>query len=154
MYYSITKRIIKTALGFVILVCSFAFAFFIIHFGSKTDSFNSVWRSFLKIFVIILGEFEFEDLWTNLENSESGITLLFTMLLLVGLVVFGTVIMVNLIVAIIISDIKWLKTVSKEQALLNQVGPKLTLYQQTVYPFTGSPCCPDSCFDLHVWMFF
>ena len=96
MYYSITKRIIKTALGFVILVCSFAFAFFIIHFGSKTDSFNSVWRSFLKIFVMILGEFEFEDLWTNLENSESGITLLFTMLLLVGLVVFGTVIMVYL----------------------------------------------------------
>ena len=121
MYYLITKKITRTALGFVILVCSFAFAFFIIHFGNETDSFNSVWRSFLKIFVMILGEFEFEDLWANSNNSKSGVTLLFTMILLVGLIVFGTVIMVNLIVAIIISDIKWLNIVSKEQALLNQV---------------------------------
>ena len=124
MYYLITKRIVRTALGLLILICSFAFAFFIIHFGSEIDTFNSVWRSFLKIFVMILGEFEFEDLWTNSETSESGPTLLFTMLLLVGLIVFGTIIMVNLIVAIIISDIKWLNIVSKEQALLNQVCSK------------------------------
>lgn len=92
MYYSITKRIIRTVLAFIILLCAFAFAFFIIHFGSETDSFQSVSKSFLKIFVMVLGEFEFEDLWQDSAKSGSG--QVFTMLLLVGLIVFGSVIMV------------------------------------------------------------
>merc|ERR1711892_260527 len=120
MYYSITKRIIKTALGFIILVCAFAFAFFIIHFGNETESFDSVGRSFLKIFVMVLGEFEFDDLWSNSESSSSNLSRMFTMFLLIGLIILGSMIMVNLIVAIIISDIEWLNKISKEQALLNQ----------------------------------
>merc|ERR1719244_1035413 len=109
MYYSITKRIIKTALGF-----------FIIHFGNETESFDSVGRSFLKIFVMVLGEFEFDDLWSNSESSSSNLSRLFTMFLLIGLIILGSMIMVNLIVAIIISDIEWLNKISREQALLNQ----------------------------------
>ena len=121
MYYSITKRIFKTALGFVILICGFTFAFFIIHFGNETESFDNIGRSFLKIFVMVLGEFEFDDLWMNSESSSSNLTRFITMVLLVGLIVLGSMIMVNLIVAIIISDIEWLNQISKEQSLINQV---------------------------------
>ena len=121
MYYSITKRIVKTALGFLILISAFTFAFFIIHFGNETESFDSVGRSFLKIFVMVLGEFEFDDLWSNSESSSSNLSRLFTMFLLIGLIILGSMIMVNLIVAIIISDIEWLNKISREQALLNQV---------------------------------
>ena len=95
MYYSITKRIIRTGLAFLILLCAFAFAFFIIHFGNETESFDNVGRSFLKVFVMVLGEFEFEDLWTNSTNSTSQLAQVFTMLLLVGLIIFGSVIMVG-----------------------------------------------------------
>ena len=121
MYYSITKRIVKTALGFVILVCAFTFAFFIIHFGNESESFDNIGRSFLKIFVMVLGEFEFDDLWSNSETSSSKLSRIVTMILLVGLIILGSMIMVNLIVAIIISDIEWLNKIAKEQALLNQV---------------------------------
>ena len=123
MYYSITKRIIKTALGFFILVCAFTFAFFIIHFGNETESFDNVGRSFLKVFVMVLGEFEFDDLWSNSESSNSILSRVVTMVLLIGLIISGSVIMVNLIVAIIISDIDWLNKISKEQSLINQVRP-------------------------------
>ena len=122
MYYSITKRIIKTALGFVILICAFTFAFFIIHFGNETESFDNVWRAFLKIFVMILGEFEFDDLWSSSESSASVLSRVITMVLLSGLIILGSMIMVNLIVAIIISDIEWLNKTSKEQSLINQVS--------------------------------
>ena len=44
-----------------------------------------------------------------------------TMIILIGLIVLGSLIMVNLIVAIIISDIEWLNKISKEQCLINQV---------------------------------
>ena len=118
---TITKRIIKTALGFFILISAFTFAFFIIHFGNETESFDNLGRSFLKIFVMVLGEFEFDDLWINSESSGSALSRMITMALLVGLIVLGSLIMVNLIVAIIISDIEWLNKISKEQSLINQV---------------------------------
>lgn len=120
MYYSITKRIVKTALGFLILICAFTFAFFIIHFGNETESFDNVGRSFLKIFVMVLGEFEFDDLWSDSASSSSRLSQIFTMILLIALIIFGSMIMVNLIVAIIISDIEWLNKISELQALLNQ----------------------------------
>jgi hypothetical protein len=133
MYYSITKRIVKTALGFVILVCAFTFAFFIIHFGNEAESFDNVGRSFLKIFVMVLGEFEFDDLWSNSKSSDSNLSRIITMVLLIGLIILGSMIMVNLIVAIIISDIDWLTRKSKEQSLMNQVKPT-------------SPAPPSHCF--------
>ena len=56
-YYSITKRIIRTVLGLLLLVFAFAFAFFIIHFDNSNESFESMGKSFVKSFVMVLGEF-------------------------------------------------------------------------------------------------
>lgn len=46
---------------------------------------------------------------------------MFTMLLLIGVILLGTIIMINLIVAIIITDIERLNRISKQQVLRNQV---------------------------------
>merc|ERR1712038_344261 len=83
MYYSITKRVVKTALGLVLLVWAFAFAFFIIHFDNTSESFEDVGKSFIKSFVMVLGEFEFDDLWKSSESASSGVSQAFTMMLLV-----------------------------------------------------------------------
>ena len=48
MYYSITKRIVKTALGLILLVFAFAHAFFIIHFDNASESFENVPKSIVK----------------------------------------------------------------------------------------------------------
>jgi len=129
MYYSITKRIVKAAFGFIILIAAFSFAFFIIHFNNETESFDDIFRSFLKVFVMTLGEFEFDDLWANSHpEGSSGYSRHFTMLLLVLLIVFGTVTMVNLIIAIIITDIQWLQSVSKDQVLLHQAHHAVTIH--------------------------
>ena len=122
MYYSITKRVVKTALGLILLVFAFAFAFFIIHFDNSNEAFENVPKSIVKSFVMVLGEFEFNDLWESSEFASSGLSQVFTMMLLVGLIMFGTIIMINLIVAIIITDIAWLQKVSKQQVLRNQVN--------------------------------
>ena len=70
---------------------------------------------------MVLGEFEFDDLWNNSSSSSSGVPQTFTMLLLTGVIVLGTIIMINLIVAIIITDIDWLKKISQQQVLRNKV---------------------------------
>ena len=57
MYYSITKRIVRTVLGLLLLVLAFALAFFIIHFDNSNESFETIGKSFIKSFVMVLGEF-------------------------------------------------------------------------------------------------
>jgi len=120
MYYTATKRVIKTALGFFVLIIAFSGAFFIINFGNENAmSLGQLPHAALKIFVMVLGEFEFDELFEN--SSESSDPVFgFTMVLLLGLIVFGSVVMMNLIVAIIITDMEWLHKMSKEQILLNQ----------------------------------
>merc|ERR1711953_191051 len=70
MYYSITKRIVRTVLGLVLLVIAFAIAFFIIHFDNQNESFESMPKSFVKSFMMVLGEFEFDDLWSASGTSK------------------------------------------------------------------------------------
>ena len=99
---------------------------------------------------MVLGEFEFDDLWNNSSSSSSGVSQTFTMLLLTGVIVLGTIIMINLIVAIIITDIDWLKKISQQQVLRNKViiifGGKLLKIKKTLRRITSyrlmlwSPC--------------
>ena len=119
------KRIIQGAVSFIIMVIAFGFAFFVISFGSKNEQFQNPGKSLLKIIVMILGEFEFDDLYTN-SNNEDTLTLVFTMTLLIGLIIFGSLIMINLIIAIIVSDVNSLATAAKQQVLINKVN--LTIF--------------------------
>jgi len=128
MYYTATKRVIKTALGFFVMILGFSFAFFIINFGSENESFDNPLKASLKILAMVLGEYEFDDLYEGSYSEASGLTGPFTMILFFGLIVFGSIIMVNLIVAIIITDIDWLNQMSKEQALLNQAQHALQIH--------------------------
>ena len=106
---------------------------------------------------MIHGEFEFEALWKDSADrleKKPGVKV-FTMLLLVGLCLCGSLIMVsdkvpvllnlhcehdlsqlNLIVAVIITDISQLHQEAKDQALVNQVG-QLGVQILTTYKIAG-----------------
>ena len=51
------QNIVRTVLGLLLLVFAFAIAFFIIHFDNSNESFESMPKSFVKSFVMVLGEF-------------------------------------------------------------------------------------------------
>ena len=95
MFYSVTKKIAGVALALTTLLCAFSFAFFVMQFGNTARKINSVVRCFLKTLIMVLGEFELQDLRKSLAESSSEPTQVFTMLLLVGLIIFGSVIMVS-----------------------------------------------------------
>ena len=126
MFYSISKRIVQSALAFFIMVIAFGFAFFILNFGSEGEQFENPWKSLLKIFVMVLGEFEFDELYDKSATSE--LNLIFTMILLIGLIVAGSVIMLNLIVAFIINDVHNLLETSRDQVIINQVNNQYKLH--------------------------
>jgi len=68
---------------------------------------------------MILGEFEFDSVY---DDSEDFVTLTFTMILLVGLIIFGSLIMINLIIAFIVSDVNSLANAAKRQVLINKAN--------------------------------
>ena len=97
MFNSMIKRLLAAALAFLILLSAFTFAFYIIHFGSESSTFGDLGKSFLKVFVMIHGEFEFEALWKDSADrlEKKPVVKVFTMLLLVGLCLSGSLIMVK-----------------------------------------------------------
>ena len=63
MFYAITKRIIQGAISFIIIIIAFGWAFFIISLGSGGQQFENPWKSLLKIIVMVLGEYDFDELY-------------------------------------------------------------------------------------------
>lgn len=63
MFYAITKRIIQGAVSFIIIIIAFGWAFFIISLGSGGHQFENPWKSLLKIIVMVLGEYDFDELY-------------------------------------------------------------------------------------------
>ena len=63
MFYAITKRILQGAVSFIIIIIAFGWAFFIISLGSGGHQFENPWKSLLKIIVMVLGEYDFDELY-------------------------------------------------------------------------------------------
>ena len=69
---------------------------------------------------MVMGEFEFDNLYNSAHGSE--VNQVFSMILLIGLMIIGPVIMLNLIVAFIITDVSLLLKFARDQMIINQVS--------------------------------
>ena len=116
MFYTITKHLVKTLLSFLIMVFGFAFGFFIIHHGSGNDKFENFSKALFKTLVMAIGEFDFDDLY---EAHDDPYTLAFTLFLLGFLIILVTLVLINLLVALIVSDLEELRSSAHIQGLIN-----------------------------------
>ena len=87
----------------------------------------------------VLGEFDFNDLYDA--HGNDTYSRLFTMLLLVGLAIMGSLVLVNLIVALIVSDIGELQKNAELQKLLNKAQHVVYIESVVTYLFC---CCTVS----------
>jgi len=62
--------------------------------------------------------FQFDDIYES--TKDDPFTRAFSLILMVGLIIWGSLIMVNLLIAIIVSDIKGLRESGHLQALINK----------------------------------
>ena len=58
---------------------------------------------------MLLGEFDYHDLEEGFRD-EDGTSKFFTLVLLVGLMIFGSITMLNLFVGVVVSDIRALQS--------------------------------------------
>ena len=72
-----------------------------------------------------LGEFGGETLYNSI-NDDHNTTRVFAMIILVSLIIFGTITMINLFVAVIISDLNDLQNETFTQNLINMAHASIT----------------------------
>ena len=121
MFYNIIKILFRYMIAMFCMVIGHAFAFMVINFGHDMKSFDSPFKSVVQTLTMALGEFNFEDLYnafTDEGEAEDVISRNFAMILLILLILFGTVTMVNLFIALIMSDLQRLNSDVKTQTLV------------------------------------
>ena len=117
MFYNIIKKIARYLIIMILMIIGFAFAFMVVNYRHEQESFQNPIKSLMMTFTMALGEFEFVDMYNDF--GEDSISRGFAMVLLVILILFGTITMVNLFIAVIISDITQLHADVYTQNLIN-----------------------------------
>ena len=117
MFYNIIKKLARYLFAMFLMIIGFAFAFMVVNFGHDQESFENPIKSSIKTLTMALGEYNFEDMYNIFK--EDSISRGFAMILLVLLILFGTITMVNLFIAVIISDITQLREDVYTQNLIN-----------------------------------
>jgi len=119
MYYTVVKKVLKYVFAMLILIVGFAFAFMIVHYGHNYGtSFRSPFKSIINTFTMTLEEYNFGTMYKEF-NDDSFYERIFALILLVMLLFFGSICMVNLLVAVIISDTNNLKSNATTQSLIS-----------------------------------
>lgn len=118
MFYNIIKKIVKFLVALTLLVTGFGLANMVIYSSNmavvhQTEPIG-LRHSFMQALVMTLGEYNLSDM----ELDKLGYEMKnFAILILLCLIVFGTLIIINLFVAVLVSDVKALREEGFHQVL-------------------------------------
>ena len=155
MYFNIIRRIKKYVIALLSMVVGFALAFMILGWKNKNAAtFDDPLRGLVKALTMTIGEFDFDDLYGSFEVNTTGIpsaqndiemsaktNRFFALTILVVLIMFGSIALLNLFVAVIISDFEKLHYECEKQNLVNmaqysvnveKIMPKFLLRKMTI----------------------
>lgn len=107
MAVNVTKTLLKILMSFIPTFIAFTLTFNILM--QSSEIFQDTKNTGLKVFVMMLGEFEFTDYFTTHEVSKIGGRNNSVQILFVLFVIFVCVIVVNLLIGLTVFDINDLK---------------------------------------------
>ena len=117
MFYNIIKKTFRYVIALAMMIFGFAFAFMVINFGVEREPFENPLKSSMMTLTMVLGEFNFGDIYDSF--NEDSISRGFAMGVLLLLIILGTITMVNLFIFVIISDLDKLREDVFTQSLVN-----------------------------------
>ena len=121
MFYGIFRQMLKMFASFSTLVFAFAGGFYILNYDKKPGAgagFERPGKAIVRALTMVLGEFEFNDMYNAHDGDIESRS--FTMILLVLLALTGHLVFLNLIIALIISDVDNLRKSSEIQSVVNK----------------------------------
>lgn len=124
MFYTVLRNVLRVLLTFVCIVVGFSLSFFVQF--DKNPIFNNPWKAFVKTMVMMTGEFEYQDLFK--ENATEGafemkhaerlpIT---SRVIFLTFVILASIVMMNLMVGLAVSDIQGIQAEGHLRRLLKQ----------------------------------
>lgn len=119
MFFDILKTFMRFAIVFGIFIVAFGLGFHLLLINQTP--FQSVESSLLKTFVMMTGEFEYEGIFHDENNSLQFSTL--TYFFFFGFLVIMSIIVVNLLIGLAVDDIKSVQ----EQAILTRLAMQVEL---------------------------
>ncbi|XP_063228401.1 transient receptor potential channel pyrexia-like isoform X2 [Bacillus rossius redtenbacheri] len=126
MFYNVLQNVVKVLLTFVCLVIGFAFSF-LIQF-QEDPQFANLWRSLVKTTVMMTGEFDYGDLFAEPDEAAGNSTSAARRLpatsraIFLLFVVLASIVLMNLMVGLAVSDIQALQTEGIVHRLLKQAA--------------------------------
>jgi len=160
MYYNIIKKTFRYVIAMGLIVVGFAFAFMVVNFGLDGDIFGNPLKSIMTTLTMVLGEFNFGDMYDTFKDDT--ISRGFAMGFLLFMIILGTITMINLFIAVIISDVDKLQNDVFYQNLVNMAANSIqveALLPQNLLgrievkesvQLCGHTLCPSTCRGLRL----
>ncbi|XP_043797475.1 transient receptor potential channel pyrexia-like isoform X3 [Apis laboriosa] len=117
MFSTVLKNILKVLLAFVCLIVGFAFSFAVLFHGN--DQFRNSWRAVVKTVVMMMGEYEYGDLFSDEKNGSSFLTATSRVVFL-AFVMLASIVLMNLMIGLAVNDIQGLEKEGHIRQLLKQ----------------------------------
>ncbi|XP_065349156.1 transient receptor potential channel pyrexia-like [Cloeon dipterum] len=120
MFYTVLRNVLKVMLTFVFIVIGFTFSFYVqFHDG---DIFSDPSKTFVKTIVMMAGEFEYKDLFEEktLTGGRKHAPNLTGRIIFLLFVLLTTIVMMNLMVGLAVSDIQAVQAEGHFRRLLKQ----------------------------------
>jgi len=131
MFYNITRHLLRSLSNMIVLVFGFAFGLFIMHHRTENESFQNPLKAIVKTLILVLGEYELDAFHAT--EFPDRYSYIFSIVLLILLAIVGSLVMVNLFVAIIVSDIDDLKKSGQIQEIV--IKAQHIVYYKAVQQF-------------------
>ncbi|XP_020712175.2 transient receptor potential channel pyrexia-like [Athalia rosae] len=118
MFSTVLKNVIKVLLAFVWLIVGFAFSFSVLF--HRNDQFKNSWKSVVKTIVMMMGEYEYGQLFaSDLDNENTFVPVLGRIVFLM-FVMLASIVLMNLMIGVAVSDIQGLLNEGHVRRLLKQ----------------------------------
>ncbi|KAK5643782.1 hypothetical protein RI129_007627 [Pyrocoelia pectoralis] len=107
MFAAVLQNILKVLLTFVCLVIGFALSFSIQFHGF--EEFSNPWHSIVKTTVMMMGEFEYSNLFKATADEQLTRLRLTSRIVFMGFIILASIVLMNLMVGVAVSDIQGLQ---------------------------------------------
>ncbi|KAK2577416.1 hypothetical protein KPH14_003525 [Odynerus spinipes] len=119
MFSTVLKNVLKVLLAFVCMIVGFALSFAILF--HKNEQFREFLRAIVKTVVMMMGEYDYEDLFPN-DNKKGGMSFLTatSRIIFLSFVILASIVLMNLMIGLAVNDIQGLEEEGHIRRLLKQ----------------------------------
>ncbi|XP_015598034.1 transient receptor potential channel pyrexia [Cephus cinctus] len=131
MFSTVLKNVLKVLLAFICLIFGFALSFAVLF--HENDQFDDLWKAVVKTVVMMMGEYEYGDLFASDQEKKSLLPIT-GRIVFVLFIMLASIVLMNLMIGLAVSDIQGLQKEGHIRRLLKQAEFVAHLERITSHP--------------------